>query len=376
MKLSILSSIDEVAESQWQALLSNNSCPFIQHAFLAALEKSESAHARSGWVPFHLRLSKNDKVHALLPMYLKSHSWGEYVFDWAWAEAYERYNTNYYPKLVIAIPFTPVPTNKLLGDKLSLVDTFSYITGLCLQADISSWHFLFCSNVALNESVLSAKNIYSRFSVQFHWHNKNYLSFKHFLSFFTSRKRKQVTKERRLIKEQKLSIRHVKGDEVSPQELAYFYQVYQHTYFMRNHQPHLTFSFFQDICRSQGQKMLFVFASKKGRDVASSLFFLDNNNLYGRYWGYSEYYDYLHFELCYYQGIEYCIENGLKHFNPGTQGEHKLARGFEPVILKSYHWIKESSFRAAISKFCEQEKVDMLSYAKRCKAHLPFKQQN
>ncbi|GHG01537.1 GNAT family N-acetyltransferase [Thalassotalea marina] len=373
MQLSILPSIDDISAHDWQRFLSKNSSPFIQHSFLSALESSKSVHANTGWFPYHLKLHDKHNIHALLPMYVKSHSWGEYVFDWAWAEAYERYNIDYYPKLLVAIPFTPVPTLKLLSDTLHITELFSSLTAICQQSELNSWHFLFASDITIDEQQLAQLNVYTRYSVQFHWHNKNYHSFEHYLSFFNSRKRKQVLKERRSITEQKITIRRVKGCDISTAELQYFYQVYQQTYLARNHQPHLTLEFFQQICRLQGQQMLFVFANKDNNDVACALFFTDENNLYGRYWDCSNHVNNLHFELCYYQGIEYCIEHGLKHFNPGTQGEHKLARGFEPVVLKSFHWIKDTGFRSAIRAYCQQEQIDMLSYAKQCRTHLPFK---
>lgn len=376
MQLSILSSINEISAADWQSLLSENNNPLIHYDFLTALEESNSVDASTGWLPYHLTLQNKEATKAILPMYVKSHSWGEYVFDWAWADAYKQYNMDYYPKLVVTIPFTPVPTQKLLSDHYPLIDIFSSLSAICQQAGLNSWHFLFEANAIVDETVLTQLDVFSRYSVQFHWHNKNYSSFEHYLSCFTSRKRKQVLKERRSIKEQKLLVRRVTGNEITSTELQFFYQVYQQTYLERNHQPHLTFAFFEQICRQQGEQLLFIFASKADNDVACALFFVDDNNLYGRYWGCIEYFDYLHFELCYYQGIDYCIEQGLQHFNPGTQGEHKLARGFEPVILKSYHWIKEASFRKAIGTYCQQEKADMLSYAKQCKMHLPFKQEN
>lgn len=375
MQISVLSSLAQINHITWQSITANHNSPFIQSKFLSLLEQSGCVQKETGWIPQHIALSNQQSITTLLPLYIKSHSWGEYVFDWAWAEAFEQFGVPYYPKLVAAIPFTPVPCHKVIGTSVNLSSVFQLLTSICKQSNINSWHYLYHDNNQNKPPLEHNNNVFERYSVQFHWHNKNYESFDQYLDSFTARKRKQVKKERYSIKQQGIEIRRVNGNELTEQELQFFVRVYQKTYLTRDHQPHLNKTFFHEACHHLGNNMLFIFASTQGEDVACALFFKDDKNLYGRYWGCSTQYNNLHFELCYYQGIEYCIDQGLTHFNPGTQGEHKLARGFEPVICRSFHWIKEIAFRDAIAQFCKQEQQDMLAYAKRCQEHLPFKQQ-
>lgn len=378
--------------ANWQQL-SQSASPFSDYRYFHALEVSDCATTAKGWTPHHLVFKPDEleetvsaSLPSILPLYIKSHSWGEYVFDWGWAEAYEKHGLDYYPKLVSTAPFTPVTTDKLLSSSHCLFDAFNALTKECVTHNLHSWHLLYCAKINdEDEKRLAAENIYYRNTVQFHWFNKNYQSFDDFLSNFTARKRKNTKKERRSISEQQVDIRRIKGKDISRQELAFFYLSYQLTYLKKGHQPHLTFEFFQTLFSTMADNLLLVIASKnktaaetnasenQTTDIAAALFFYDDTTLYGRYWGCTEAVKNLHFELCYYQGIEFCIENNLTSFNPGTQGEHKIQRGFEPVLTHSYHWVKHPLFRDAIKDFCQRETKQMQLYMQQCRMALPFK---
>jgi predicted N-acyltransferase len=310
---------------------------------------------------------------SILPAYIKNHSWGEYVFDWSWAEAYQAHELNYYPKLVSTIPFTPIPSEKLLSNQNkpqpNYHDVFTLLTQHCQQQGIHSWHVLFAP-----ELQHLPDDVYQRHTVQFHWYNRQYQSFEHYLDSFTARKRKNTRKERLSISQQHIEITQLTGQKIGKKELDYFYLTYQLTYLKKGHTPHLTYPFFEALLLKQADDILLVMASHQDDYVACALFLYDDTTLYGRYWGCSENVKNLHFELCYYQGIEFCIEHQLTSFNPGTQGEHKIQRGFEPVLTHSYHWIQHPAFKAAINDFCQQECQQMKDYLKQCQQALPFKQ--
>jgi len=370
MKTEFVNSIDHIDKLTWQALADSTS-PFVNYQFFNALENSQSVCNKTGWQPHHLIYSNSNNKNAILPMYLKQHSWGEYVFDWAWADAYEKHNQPYYPKLVATIPFTPITTPKLLTQNIELEHLFANLSAHCIENNINSWHILFTQTKAAKS--LQSESIFHRNTVQFHWFNRQYHDFNEFLSTFTARKRKNVKKERLSISQQKIKIRQVLGKDISSEELSFFYLTYQLTYLKRGHSPHLTESFFNNILKSLPDNILLIIASIDECDIACSWFFYDEQQLYGRYWGCTNTYNNLHFELCYYQGIEFCIKHKLKVFNPGAQGEHKIQRGFEPVLTHSYHWIKNQSFRPAIQQYCQQEQQQMQQYLEHCQQFLPFK---
>ncbi|KGJ88908.1 GNAT family N-acetyltransferase [Colwellia psychrerythraea] len=366
--INFINNIDKISASDWQ-FLSTSSCPFLRYDFFNALEKSQSATATQGWQAHHLVANTDSKITAVMPMYLKSHSWGEYVFDWDWADAFKRHNIDYYPKLVATIPFTPVSSDKLLSSQVHISDLIEPLIKHCQQENINSWHILYCKEM----KAALPEDVYQRNTVQFHWFNRDYKSFDNFLNTFTSRKRKNTRKERLSIIEQEISIRQLQHDEISQQDIEFFYLTYQLTYLKRGHQPHLSYEFFKKIVDNMADNILLIIASHKQEDIACALFFYDDSQLYGRYWGSTKHYNNLHFELCYYRGIEFCIQNKLKNFNPGTQGEHKIQRGFEPVLTHSYHWINHSAFRPAIKNFCQQERQHMLTYQEQCQQLLPYK---
>ncbi|TYK67324.1 N-acetyltransferase [Colwellia echini] len=373
LNISFIDNINQINKLDWQQV-NTSPCPFLQYDYFEALENSQSASAKQGWQAHHLVATTTNKVTAVMPMYLKSHSWGEYVFDWDWAEAFKRHKVDYYPKLVATVPFTPVTSNKLLSTELQLDKMFSPLIEHCQEENINSWHLLYCHQI---ETKLP-KDVYERNTVQFHWFNRNYENFDHFLDNFTSRKRKNTRKERLSIAQQGLTVRRLMSDEITEQDLKFFYLTYQITYLRRGHQPHLNYQFFSQLVfnnhETNGNNILLIIANNSYEDVACSLFFYDDKQLYGRYWGCTEQYNNLHFELCYYQGIEFCIKNKLQRFNPGTQGEHKIQRGFEPVLTYSYHWIKHTPFREAVKNFCLEEQRSMLMYQQQCQKLLPFKQ--
>jgi predicted N-acyltransferase len=376
VKVEFIHSINDITKSEWQAL-EKSYCPLMQYDFFKALEDSQSIAIDKGWKAHHLTISSvnENKIEAFLPLYIKQHSWGEYVFDWDWAQAYERNNIDYYPKLVSTIPVTPVPSEKLLSNSLDYKEVIKVLIEYCQQNNINSWHLLFVNEIDDKDKISLPDDVYLRHTVQFHWFNRDYQSFEHFIASFTARKRKNTLKERRSIEEQNIQINQFIGKEITQKELDYFYLTYQLTYLKNGHQPHLTYAFFEQIFQKLPDNILLIIASCNDNYVACSLFFFDQQHLYGRYWGCSEPFKNLHFELCYYQGIEFCIKNNLKIFNPGTQGEHKIQRGFEAVLTYSYHWINNLNFKEPIKNYCEQEREQLKRYQTKCLSALPFKQQ-
>lgn len=362
--------LNKLPIDDWQRL-NNSTCPFLHYDFLNTIETSLCASVEQGWQAHHLVKKCQDKVSGFLPLYLKSHSWGEYVFDWDWAEAFKQYNIQYYPKIVATIPFTPISSDKLFSITDKMTDFFEPLIAHCEQENISSWHILFCDEI--NSQL--PEDVYERYTVQFHWFNDDFTTFDQFLATFSSRKRKNTRKERQTIVDQGIKIRLLTQDKITEKDIEFFYLTYQLTYLKRGHQPHLSEAFFKQILSRMKKNMLLIIASDEHEDIACALFFYDEEQLYGRYWGCIKQVNNLHFELCYYQGIEFCIKNQLKKFNPGTQGEHKIQRGFEPVLTYSYHWIKHTAFKTPIKNFCLQEQQHMLTYQQQCRQLLPFKKQ-
>ncbi len=370
MKTEFINAVDKINQATWQ-LLADSSSPFLNYNFFKALETSQSVCSERGWQPHHLLCSKFDTAQAILPMYIKQHSWGEYVFDWAWADAYQKHGLPYFPKLVATAPFTPIATTKLISNNIALPEVFSALTEHCQEQNIHSWHILYAPEI--DNQLLTASNVFARNTVQFHWLNRQYENFNDFLASFTARKRKNVKKERLSIAQQNIKVRRILGKNITPQELEFFYLTYQLTYLKRQHSPHLTLDFFAQVLATMPDNILLIIASIEGDDIACAWFFFDDHQLYGRYWGSTQECNNLHFELCYYQGIEFCLEHKLQTFNSGAQGEHKIQRGFEPVLTHSYHWIKHLGFRPAIQQFCQQEQQQMQHYLEHCQQFLPFK---
>lgn len=376
MKAVFLDTITAIDADSWQQIVGTD-YPFLRHDFLQALELSQSACSKTGWQPQHLVVYDNDKPVAVMPLYLKDHSYGEYIFDWNWASAYQRYGLPYYPKLLSAIPFTPATGARL--SCLSQVDSkalYAFVAGALKsraeQLQASSIHILLPEHGETEQ--WRQQGLTTRTTSQYHWYNNHYKDFDDFLSHFTSRKRKSLNRERRRISEQGISLQRYTGEQISVEMWDVFYRFYQLTYAKRSgHGGYLRREFFDLLHHSMLDQILLVMAEYQGRYVAGALYFFSGSTLYGRYWGCSEEFEMLHFEACYYQGIEFCINRGLKKFDAGAQGEHKIQRGFVPTTIWSNHWIKDRQFAAAIEDYIEQETTGNQSYMDSAKQYLPFK---
>ncbi|NOR21009.1 MAG: GNAT family N-acetyltransferase [Xanthomonadales bacterium] len=380
MHCKCFASISEIPAQLWDDLFASEN-PFVQHAFLLALEQSACVSQQTGWQPRHMLISDNDQPLAVLPLYAKSHSYGEFVFDWGWAEAYERARLNYYPKLITAIPFSPVAGPRIgisedADPDLVFAALLDGLRQLSLEHGYSSWHLLF-PGIRLQKALLAMKDegaFLHREAVQFHWFNQDYQCFDDFLATLRSSRRKNLRRERRLITQQGVNVQRVMGTDISDEEWQDFYHCYINTYRKRSgHDGYLNRAFFDQLRETMSKQLMLVVARRDGEIIASSLFMFDHRRLYGRYWGALEDVSCLHFEACFYQGIEFCIERGIKEFDPGTQGVHKLMRGFEPVKSASYHWIADSRFRSAIAEFLKREKAGIDAYQQEAGAYLPYK---
>jgi len=377
MKIHFIESIKNIDETTWNNLVDSD-YPFMQHSFLLSLEESKCVGEGTGWYTFHLVVKEEEDVIALMPMYIKTDSHGEFIFDWSWADAFYRNGMDYYPKLVSAIPFTPAS-----GPRLCVLDESkrTHITSLIkegleeisIELGISSAHILLPEKKELTSYVDSGFS--TRTSYSFHWFNNNYSDFDDFLKELTSRQRKNLRKERSKIFDQNIHMERIPGEDITEELWDSFFKFYQITYLKRGMQAYLNLDFFHKISERLPKSLLLVIAkeAKTKGHLAGALNFCDSKNLYGRYWGCLEEYDSLHFESCYYQGIEHCIEMKLNKFDPGVQGEHKIKRGFLPVETFSSHWIKDDRFKKAIDDFLIREREHILEYNERCKSLLPFK---
>jgi hypothetical protein len=369
-----LSHIRDVSARQWNALAGGH--PFLRHEFLSALEDTGCASPGTGWTPQHLLIYDEQGLAAAAPLYLKSHSWGEFVFDFDWARAFEQYGISYFPKLLCAIPFTPATGGRLLV-RPGL--TPGPLQGQLLQAlrervqaeRLSSAHSLFLDQAG--RDACAAAGWLLRRDCHFQWHNRGYRDFDDFLAAFSAEKRKKARRERRRVLEQGIEFRTFNGTELDDQLLECVYAFHALTFIRHGHSPYLNRDFFTRVARALGPDFLVKLAVHAGRPVAAAVFFRSADTLYGRYWGAEADYHSLHFETCYYQGIDYCIEHGLQRFEPGTQGEHKVARGFEPAITWSAHWIANAPLRRAIGAYLEREGGAIDAYAVEVDAHAPFR---
>lgn len=376
LEMQFIDSIHRVAEQEWDGIAGDD-YPFLRHVFLAALEDSGASTAQAGWQPQHLIIREQGQLCGLLPLYIKSHSYGEYVFDWAWADAYHRHGLDYYPKLLSAIPFTPATGPRLclrddMDEMVLIPEVLSQLRRRAEQLGASSCHVLF-SDARASERLRSA-GLMQRVGPQYHWFNRNYQSFDDFLAEFSSRKRKNLRKERRVVAEQGLRVERLPGSEVSEAQWRFFFRCYQMTYAKRSgHGGYLSEAFFRAIAASMADQLLLVLAYHGEVPVAAALNFQGGDTLYGRYWGCVREYEFLHFEACYYQGIEHCIEQGLAKFDPGAQGEHKIQRGFEPITTYSHHWLADASFSDAVARFLRTEEAHIGQYLREAAQMLPFK---
>jgi predicted N-acyltransferase len=371
----ILASIDQLEAGQWNALAGPDN-PFVQHEYLSSLESSACLGPGTGWQPQHLVLQEEGRILGALPLYLKSDSWGEFVFDQSWAHAYEQAGLPYYPKLVSAVPFTPVTGPRLLAPAHSpgiQLQLLAAARDLAEQMRLSSVHVLFPDKESLE--ALKREGWLCRKDCQFHWFNHDYHSFEHFLEGFSSKRRKTTRRERRKIAEAGIFFRQLSGDRISEREWDFLYRCYASTFLRRGRHPYMTPDFFRSVGAKMGSRLLAIQAEQSGNPLAAAIFFIGTDTLYGRYWGSMAQVDSLHFETCYYQGIKYCIEHGLKRFDPGTQGEHKIARGFDPVFTWSAHWIVHPGFRRVIEQYLERESLHVENYREAARELLPFRQQ-
>ena len=342
----------ELPADAWNALAGDS--PFVQHAFLHALETTECVGAHIGWEPVHLALFRGDRLEAAMPLYVKHHSWGEFVFDWAWADAYRRHGLAYYPKLVCCVPFSPVPGPRLLArndaDRTALIQAALKLTQ---ELGFSSFHILFPTEP--DHAALNAMPLLHRSGFQFHWNNAGYAGFDDFLAAMTHDKRKKIRQERKKLNTLGVTFRWVEGAASTDADWDHFYRCYADTYARHRSEPHLNRAFFSNLRETMPDNLLLIIADKDGEPVACSFCIKDGQRLYGRHWGTLEYVPGLHFETCYQQGIEYAIAKGLSVFEGGAQGEHKLSRGLVPTATHSWHWLENAEFREAVDRFLERE---------------------
>ncbi len=379
-QLEFADSIEAIGTAAWNGLVGTEN-PFMRYEFLHALEKSGCTTPESGWRPHHVLLYSDDgtnrHIQGVVPLYLKSNSWGEYVFDWSWANAYENHGLKYYPKFVTAAPFTPSAGNRVflspqIQREQALQLIVSSVRERAQSLGASSWHVLFPT--ADEHAELSNLQLLPRIATQFHWRNHDYASFDEFLTTFNSRKRKAIRKERKHIREQGISFRRTEGAAISEQQWSDFYLYYQSTYLLRGMQGYLTQQFFETIAESMPEQLMLISAHQDGQEIAAALFFKNADTLFGRYWGCRSELQFLHFETCYYQGLDYAIEHGQRTFDSGAQGEHKIQRGFEPVTTYSNHWLAEPAFSRAVADFLQQEKPHIEAYKREAAKLLPFRQ--
>jgi uncharacterized protein len=375
-RVETVDSLADVDAASWNHLVPDQH-PFLRHEFLAGLERHGCVSEAIGWIPRHFLLyDGNSQLLAAAPAYIKTNSFGEFVFDHSWAAAYERAGLNYYPKLVLAIPFSPVSGKRLLlkegtNPELLAQHLIPAILGFAREAELSGIHALFLNPE--DRQLLEQAGFLLRMDYQYHWRNRGYTDFEHYLSFFRSHKRKNVRQERRRVQDQGVHFRRLYGHELSAEQLDAVYRFYRSTFAKKGNYPALTRAFFQEISTTLGKAMVVMLAEQHGKPIAASVDFQSKNTLYGRYWGCDQELDALHFEACFYQGIEFCIEQQLQSFEPGAQGEHKITRGFLPTETWSAHWLRDTRFQAAIADYLQREREAMRQYRRELDQLSPFR---
>ena len=371
--LRILDSISDIPAIQWDALIEGN--PTLRHAVLDSLHTSGCASAYSGWAPQYLTLWNGTRFRGAMPLYVKSHSYGEYVFDWAWAEAYERHGLAYFPKLLSAVPFTPVTGSRLLAgtdeDRRLLLHA---ALDAARQSDVSSLHILFPHESEAR--MMESAGMMLRATVQFHWINRDgagFAGFDDYLAAMSHDKRKKIRQERRRVAEAGVTFEHRVGSEIRESDWDFFSACYERTYRQHRSTPYLNRRFFGEIARRMPENLLLVLGYRQGKPIAAALNLFNGDTLYGRYWGASEFHPGLHFETCYYQALEFCIARGIRLFEGGAQGEHKLARGFLPIKTWSAHWLKEPGFANAVEDYLRRETGGIEAHLDELNESSPFK---
>lgn len=388
--LKFVDSIATIGAQDWNKLAGTEN-PFTRYEFLWALEKTGCTTDKTGWSPQHVAVysgaenreggedGEPEQLVAIMPLYKKTNSYGEYVFDWSWASAYQNYGLNYYPKFVSAVPFTPSHGTRLFtSDAVNRNEIAKLIfQELKTKAEpiaASSWHILFPTKE--ESQMFETIGIPARTACQFHWFNRDYSSFDDFLATLNSRKRKNIRRERQKVAEAGITFETVAANDITTDQWDRFYQFYQNTYMMRGMQGYLSHSFFIELAKAMPEQMFMVIAKAQDKMIAAALFFQSSEKLFGRYWGSAQNYRFLHFETCYYQGQEYCIKHKLKSFDSGAQGEHKIQRGFEPITTYSNHWIADERFAKAINNFLDEEQGHIQQYQEDASGLLPFRKTN
>lgn len=366
----------EIEAAAWDGLLAAQAAPspFMRHAYLDALDQSGSASPRSGWTPRFVTLWRGRQLAAACPLYVKAHSYGEYVFDWAWANAYEQHGLAYYPKAVVAVPFTPVPGTRLLArDADSRALLVHGLVAWCKEEELSSLHLLFAADEDI--AACAEAGLMLRHTVQFHWKNSQWKNFDAFLASLSHDKRKKVRQERRKVNDAGVSFRWSRGADIGDADWDFFYRCYARTYREHGNPPYLSRDFFHRMAAKLPEAWLLFVAERKGQPIASSLIALsdDASVAYGRYWGALERVDCLHFEACYYQPLAWCIEHGVQRFEGGAQGEHKMARALMPVKTTSAHWLAHPAFADAVERFLEREGEGIENYIDHLGERSPFR---
>jgi predicted N-acyltransferase len=367
--------MDAIPAVHWDAL-EQGGVPFLRHAFLAAAEHSQSLCPTVGWQPCHLLLEDADGLAGAMPLYLKGHSWGEFVFDFSWAEAYQRNGLAYYPKLLSCTPFTPATGPRVLVAPQRDPGVIRHAAAKALQAlvkaeGLSGVHVQFLDPAEVPAFV--AAGFLPRVACQFLWQDAGYGNFEGFLAHFTAEKRKKVKRERRRVHEAGIVFTTHAGAELDDAGWDRVYAFYRDTFTRHGHEPYLNREFFRELVRTLPGQPVVKFATLHGEPVAAAVFFTGRDTLYGRYWGATAAMHSLHFEACYHQGVELALERGLRRFEPGTQGEHKVARGFAPTLTHSVHWLADARFMDAVGRFIQAETQQIQSYAAAVGEHVPFK---
>jgi predicted N-acyltransferase len=374
LTLSLHKAIAEIPAADWDAC-AGAANPFVSHAFLSAVEDSGSATARTGWLPQHAVLRDADgAIVAAAPMYAKSHSYGEYVFDHGWAHAFERAGGRYYPKLQVAVPFSPVPGPRLLlrpGTGVAPAALGHVLAQACRELDLSSVHVTFCTSA--DADVLERAGWLKRIGIQFHWENAGYTTFDDFLADLASRKRKTIRRERRDANSAGLEFLALRGSEIGRREWAAFYEFYTSTVDRKWGSAYLTKQFFPLLGERLGDRVVLMLARQNGRPVAGALNLMGADTLYGRNWGCRGEFPFLHFELCYYRAIDFAIAHGLRRVEAGAQGEHKIQRGYRPVPTYSAHWIAHPGLRRAVAEFLEHERPARMAEMAELAQFSPFR---
>ncbi len=373
MDIVVHQQISEIDAAQWNQFLSDNN-PFMRHEFLDGLEKTACVNESTGWRGAHLAAyqdASHTQLLGVMPCYIKSHSYGEYIFDWAWADAHHRHGIEYYPKLCNAVPFTPATGPRCLGSEEVINALIKRAIDLVQERKLSSFHSLFLTQ---QEADIFAENQNSvRHSSQFHWRNRGYKSFDDFLAQLSSKKRKNIKRERRRVIESEINYQWLSGDQLNSDNARTMFDFYQRTIRWYGAQSYLNLKFFRYLAEHFKQHTLFLFASHQDQIIAGGLYFKSDQTLYGRYWGALANFHSVHFETCYYQAIQWCIENNYQKFEAGAQGEHKLARGLEPNKTWSAHWLAHAGFREAIDQFLQREEEHINDYQQSLQSHSPYK---